>query len=221
MKKDKNRTGSKISADDARKRLVKAGLAIFSRHGYEGASTRMLASAAKVNLAAIPYYFGGKEGLYHAVVRSIVEYGKKIIFPELEKVRKRLETENPSREELLEMLEGLIGNYVNLATNDETPHIALIVFQEQLHPTKAFKIFYDEMLKHEHKVCTSLVAKLLKLPPDSQKAIIHAHAVLGQVMIFLAGRALILKRLGRSEFSEKDAELIRQTLKQHIGAIFK
>ena len=179
MKKDVKRTGAGVSADDAKKRLVAAGLAIFARHGYEGASTRMLASAAKVNLAAIPYYFGGKEGLYHAVVRSIVEYGKTMIFPELEKVRKRLEAGNPSRGELLEMLESLTGNYVNLATNDETPHIAPIMFQEQLHPTKAFQIFYDEMLKHEHKVCSSLVAKLLKLPPDSKEAIIHAHAILG------------------------------------------
>ncbi len=221
MKKDVKRTGAGVSADDAKKRLVAAGLAIFARHGYEGASTRMLASAAKVNLAAIPYYFGGKEGLYHAVVRSIVEYGKTMIFPELEKVRKRLEAGNPSRGELLEMLESLTGNYVNLATNDETPHIAPIMFQEQLHPTKAFQIFYDEMLKHEHKVCSSLVAKLLKLPPDSKEAIIHAHAILGQVMIFLAGRALILKRLGTSKFSKKDAELIRQTLKQHIRMIFR
>jgi AcrR family transcriptional regulator len=221
MKKNIKSTETSVTADDAKRRLINSSIAIFARHGYEGASTRMLASAANVNLAAIPYYFGGKEGLYHAVVRSIVEYGKTMIFPELEKVVKRLETGNPSRKEVLEMLERLIGNYVNLATNDDIPHIAPIMFQEQLHPTGAFQIFYDDLLKYEHKVCTDLVAKLLKLPKNSNEATIHAHAILGQVMIFLAARALILKRLGTSKFSKKDAELIRKTVKQHVRMIFK
>ena len=217
----KKNIGRKISEADARRRLIAAGLAIFAKHGYDGASTRMLTAAAKVNLAAIPYYFGGKEGLYHAVVMSIVEFGKEKLFPELERVRGRLETGNPSRGELIEMLEGLIGNYVNLVTNEETIHLAPIMFQEQLHPTRAFQIFYDEMLRHEHKVCTALVAKLLRINPESKEAIIHAHAIFGHAMIFLTGRALILKRLGANKFSGNDAELIRKTLKQHIRAIFK
>lgn len=220
MKKKTSGVGRDIPVEDARERLIAAGIAIFARHGYEGASTRMLATAAKVNLATIPYYFDGKEGLYHAVVRSIVKYGRGRIFPELEKVSKRLEAGKPSREELLGMLEKLICNYVNLATSDETSNIAPIMFQEQLHPTRAFQIFYDEMLKYEHKTCTALVARLLGLRPDSKEAIIHAHAILGQVMIFLAARALILKRLGSSKFSKKDAELIRRTMKQHVRAIF-
>src|ERR1051325_7635965 len=54
-----------------RAELIEAALDVFSRIGFEGASTRMIAQAAGANLAAIVYHFGGKEALYLATeVRS-------------------------------------------------------------------------------------------------------------------------------------------------------
>jgi AcrR family transcriptional regulator len=52
---------------DARQRLLTAGLALFAEQGFEKTSVRALARAAQVNLGAISYYFGDKEGLYRAL----------------------------------------------------------------------------------------------------------------------------------------------------------
>jgi AcrR family transcriptional regulator len=54
-------------ADDARARLLQAGLRLFAHQGYRQTSTRELAEAADVNVASISYYFGDKAGLYRAV----------------------------------------------------------------------------------------------------------------------------------------------------------
>jgi len=53
--------------DDARARLLQAGLRLFAQQGYSSTSTRELAEAASVNVASISYYFGDKAGLYRAV----------------------------------------------------------------------------------------------------------------------------------------------------------
>jgi AcrR family transcriptional regulator len=53
--------------DDARARLLQAGLRLFAQQGYNKTSTRELAQAAQVNVAAISYYFADKAGLYRAV----------------------------------------------------------------------------------------------------------------------------------------------------------
>ena len=53
--------------DDARARLLQAGLRLFAQQGYSKTSTRELAEAASVNVASISYYFGDKAGLYRAV----------------------------------------------------------------------------------------------------------------------------------------------------------
>ena len=52
--------------DDARQRLLTAGLRLFAEQGYSKTSTRELADAARVNIASISYYFGDKAGLYRA-----------------------------------------------------------------------------------------------------------------------------------------------------------
>lgn len=52
--------------EDARQRLVQAGLRLFAARGYANTTTRELADAAGVNVASISYYFGDKAGLYRA-----------------------------------------------------------------------------------------------------------------------------------------------------------
>lgn len=40
---------------------------IFSEMGYDGASTRLIAKEASVNMAMLNYYFGSKDGLFKAI----------------------------------------------------------------------------------------------------------------------------------------------------------
>ncbi len=52
----------------AREQLVTHATRIFAAKGYAAATTREICDAARVNVAAIHYYFGDKEGLYRAVL---------------------------------------------------------------------------------------------------------------------------------------------------------
>lgn len=56
-----------LHREDARERLLTTALSLFANLGYTNTSTRALAEAAQVNVAAISYYFGDKAGLYRAV----------------------------------------------------------------------------------------------------------------------------------------------------------
>lgn len=60
-----------------RERILEAALQCFSELGYDGATTREIASRAGVNLGLIKYYFDGKEALWHeAVARTFEELGE-------------------------------------------------------------------------------------------------------------------------------------------------
>ncbi|WP_447640094.1 MULTISPECIES: TetR/AcrR family transcriptional regulator [Chitinophagaceae] len=54
--------------------ILDAATEVFATKGFEGASIRELASAAKVNIAMINYYFGSKEKLFNDVVNYHSEY---------------------------------------------------------------------------------------------------------------------------------------------------
>jgi len=50
-------------------RILDAAETVFMAHGYEGASMRQITGEAGVNLAAVNYHFGGKEGLFQAALK--------------------------------------------------------------------------------------------------------------------------------------------------------
>lgn len=55
---------------ETRERLLDAAEELFAMKGFEAVSLRELTSAAKANLAAVNYHFGGKEGLIDAVLEG-------------------------------------------------------------------------------------------------------------------------------------------------------
>jgi len=59
--------------EDARDRLLDAAEALFCEKGFEGVSVRELTATAGCNLAAVNYYFGGKDKLYAEMFRRQFE----------------------------------------------------------------------------------------------------------------------------------------------------
>lgn len=52
-------------------RLLAAATELFAARGFDGASVRAICEAAEANLNAVSYHFGGKRGLYTAVIRGV------------------------------------------------------------------------------------------------------------------------------------------------------
>lgn len=68
-------------AERSRERLIVAALDEFAAHGYAGARLSAIARRAGLNQQLIAYYFGGKEGLYHALQQSWLEQEATITDP--------------------------------------------------------------------------------------------------------------------------------------------
>ncbi|WP_243717128.1 TetR/AcrR family transcriptional regulator [Actinomadura darangshiensis] len=73
----------KLDAERSRHLLLDAALQEFSAKGYAGARVQDIADRAGVNKQLINYYFGGKEGLYHAIGRRWLEREAEINDPAL------------------------------------------------------------------------------------------------------------------------------------------
>jgi len=65
------------TGSETRERILQAALEAFSEQGFEGATTREIASRAGVNLGLIKYYFDNKQKLWRAAVdRAFEELGQ-------------------------------------------------------------------------------------------------------------------------------------------------
>lgn len=61
------------SRQEVRARLGAAARELFARHGFEAVSLKQVAEAASVTPAMVHYYFGGKHGLWLAVLEDYLE----------------------------------------------------------------------------------------------------------------------------------------------------
>jgi len=56
-------------ATTTRQKILDTAEKLFARHGFESTSLRSIIASAGVNLAAVHYHFGSKEGLIRAVIK--------------------------------------------------------------------------------------------------------------------------------------------------------
>jgi AcrR family transcriptional regulator len=59
---------SKHESRDKADRILDVAEKLFSSHGYDGTTTRMLAKEANVNLGMLTYYFGSKENIFQELI---------------------------------------------------------------------------------------------------------------------------------------------------------
>ncbi len=65
---------------DKKDHILDVAEKLFSEFGYDGSSTRHIASEAGVNMAMLNYYFGSKDGLYKATLeRRIKNFREQLV----------------------------------------------------------------------------------------------------------------------------------------------
>lgn len=214
-KKDKDPRGEKT-----RMALIQAGLKLFGEHGFKSTTIRMLARHANANIAAIPYYFGSKDGLYLAVAEYIILQMRENIGRAFGSVKVALTKPDMNKEEALEHLETIANAMVHIfVENEEVRHYALIILKEQVKPTRAFDILYSGFMEKMHTALTILIAKLAGLSPEDDRAIIKSQMIMGEVIVFISSRELLLRRLGVNRLEKHQVRLVYELLKEHIEAV--
>jgi len=66
----------RVDGEATRARILEAAGRLLAANGYAGTSSKSVAIRAKVSLASINYYFGGRQGLYRAV---LVEAHRRVV----------------------------------------------------------------------------------------------------------------------------------------------
>ena len=203
--------------DDTYSTLLMTSIRLFGHYGYDGVTTRMLAGEAGVNIAGIKYHFGSKDGLYFAAVDHIVA----VLTPRVDIVvdlavqARRLAGDDPKRRALLvtQLVHTVLDTFlVNPAVREIVPFILREIFI----PGPGFERMYDAIPRRMHETFTELVAWILGLDSHSSATIMRTHAVIGQLIVFQFGRAILTRRLGVDDYSDDDIKQIKQQVAQSV-----
>lgn len=141
--------------EDPRHRLLHSGLRLFAAQGYSKTSTRELAEAAGVNVAAISYYFGDKAGLYRAA------FCEPMGAPEDDLARY-----NGEQLSLPEALRGFYTGFLEPLKQGDVPRLCMkLHFRELLEPTGLWEADPTFGIREMHDALVAVLGRHLGLEP--------------------------------------------------------
>jgi TetR/AcrR family transcriptional regulator len=122
-----------MADNDCRGNIIATATPLFASKGLNGVSVRELAGAAGVNLSMISYYFGGKEGLYAAVLTE-----QFAVLGKLEEIE-RMEIDTLKKFELY--VRATVSRY------RKNPYLLRFYTSELTNPTASFETIVKPAIK--------------------------------------------------------------------------
>ena len=181
--------------DETRQRILEAALQLFSERGYDGATTRAIASLAGVNEVTLFRHFGSKKSLFQAVLRN------NSALPGLEfALRERLTGDY--RQDLL-----ILATQVLALLHARRKEILMLLAEAERRPEMLERIAFVPMQQRQ------MVSDYLKwqmeqghvrpLDPD-----LAAQGLLGMLLAYCLGLNMLSGDLARMPLEEVAAQFV-------------
>jgi len=209
--------------EETRARIVATALRLFGEHGFDGASTRDIATAAGVNAPALQYYFDSKEGLYLACVEHIVEqvWGE---MSEVVEAAERLLKERAPDAELIEAfcaIQGRMAEWVFNFSGASEWRLFMARQQGGTEPAAGFEILHERVNRRMSAVTAGIVGRLIGRSPRDSETLIRTMALQGQMVVFQIKRRSVLAALNWDSLTPARIGLLKRIVREHTAALLE
>lgn len=131
---------------NTKKRILDAAEHLFARKGFHNASLRSITRSAGVNLAAIGYHFGSKEGLMEAVLERRLKHINDLRLQRLTAV-KEASDDSSNRPDLEEVLRAFIEPALRFRTAPGSKDFITLVGRALVEPDDKIRRLFMEMIR--------------------------------------------------------------------------
>ncbi len=187
----------KTKNKDTRSRLLQAAGEIFARHGFRKATIRQIAGRAQANVSAVRYYFGGKEGLYSAVLQhTFVAANQK--YPSSQDLP---ENASPA----LRLKTFILTLLLRLLDDGRPAWHGKLMVREIADPTPVLDQVIDEMFQPLYAHLFSIINDFLGKNADEEVTGLCAMSIMGQCLFYRNSRPVVT-RLFNKEYGSTEIE---------------
>ncbi|MFQ5985340.1 MAG: CerR family C-terminal domain-containing protein [Alphaproteobacteria bacterium] len=200
--------------------MLEAAGRLFALQGFDGVSTRTLAKAAGVNLSAITYHFGGKEGLYHAVLEQLVADTDPLVKTAIERLAQGTARAEGNPEALARLAAWFVNHLLASILGEARYRWQMaLMLREFYQPSGEFPMLLEKRIHPLHDAVAGLVAAATGHEPQAPETRLLTHAIIGQCMIFGAARTVVWARLGWDGYSPQRVALIAGIVTASVQAM--
>lgn len=166
-----------------RENILLTALKLFSEQGYERTTVRQIAKTANVNISAISYYFGDKNGLYKAA------YTEPMGCP-TDDIPLFDQPDMP----LQQALTGLLGGFVEpMKQNELVRQCIRLHMREMIEPTGLWRDAIDHEIAPHHQALLTVLKRHLDLDDVDDDLHRLAFCIVSMGVHLFAGRDVIEK----------------------------
>ncbi len=211
-----------VSGDDSdpKARIARAAIGEFALRSLDGARIREIAKISGTNVAAISYHFGGKEGLYNAVVAGMSDYFDKIVGPYYEEGAEICAAKNCAAARAL-AIRFLIDAIRKFSTVKIVPALCLIMSREAASPSEYFQRVYGSIYEKPVEFLARLFITASGGRTEHGEAVVFAQALWSNVRIYSSKSEAILRLHGWRDMGEPEISLLEKSLSKVLEKTLK
>ena len=204
---------------DTKNSILDVASAMFAKSDYDSISTRDIAKAADVNISAISYYFGNKEGLYLEVINNAISFIKESNKSWVNLVL-NFKISNDKEENLNNFL-NILNAYVDCIISNITfmNSNSIILLKNSTKTELISEIVYNKLFLPLYRVLSRIFVSITGLEKNDSKITFIVNMILGQVTNIMVHKDMILKSLNIKVFDTNSIEELKRIFVNHTRAI--
>lgn len=194
-------------------RLLDVSERLFAERGFRATSVRDITSEARCNIAAVNYYFGGKDNLYREMFRRRLRALRE---ERIESIRRAVDQDGATPS-----LEGLLRAFITtflrpLADESADRFYFQLISRELVDPHLSPDIFLAEMIEPVQNAWTHAVRAVMP-DLDERSARLCFHALVGQLLHVVKVQKLLGSQGQKEQWSAQ--ELVEHIVRFSVGGI--
>lgn len=170
-----------------RQQLLQAAGEVFAAHGYARATGKEICQRANANAAAVNYHFGGKDGLYAAVLE---EAHRRLI--SIESLAAAAQSDTDARSKLRLFIGGIVNE---IADRDESAWELRVLSRELLSQSSLMERMITNQVLPKVKIFSGIVAEIMQLPVTHPAVARSLVNIVGPCVFLLIANRLLQRRI--------------------------
>jgi AcrR family transcriptional regulator len=169
--------------NNTKNKLLMIGVKLFSEHGYEATTTRMIATHADVNTATMSFHFNNKETFYHEVLKYVANDISRIYDPIFNAIQSENAEGTLTRERAWDYITRLVDLQLHIAIDLPYPEYLTLLYWEQMTNQDTERPI-TEVVRKKSEMALSLLLQKYALNDDPTKALIISRSINGSMITF-------------------------------------
>ncbi|MGB5984672.1 MAG: CerR family C-terminal domain-containing protein [Desulfobacterales bacterium] len=171
-----------------KERILDAAGRVFGRKGYKAATVREICNMAQVNLAAVNYYFDGKQDLYRSVVRNLFAQAFDQ-FPLSEGPGSQARPE----QQLRAFVSAILLRMLSPGDSPGEIEKGRLLARELGDPSPVLDDIFKEYIRPQVEILQTIIQRLVSRPLTDLELARYVFSIIGQCAYYALAKPIVLK----------------------------